>query len=427
MAQKPIREYDAKNMLARHWQEYIGKDFQLGTKVAQVAPDTDLDKLAKNNQWLTTERLVVKPDMIMGKRGKHGLILLNAEWNDAKKWLKEKMGSEVTVGNITGELTHFVIEPFVKADHEYYVAIKSERDGDTIYFSTKGGVDIEENWASVVQIMVPTLGYIDDFDIASKLPQDLTEDRKRFGQMIKGLFKYYLDLGYAFLEINPFAVKGDTLFTLDLKCRLDDTASFEAGKKWGDDLQFPAPFGRKLSKEEQYVEELDSKSGASLKLTILNAKGRIWDLVAGGGASVIYTDTVADLGWAKELANYGEYSGDPSMDETYEYAKTVLDLMTREPDPKGRNKYLIIGGGIANFTDVAKTFTGIVKALKEYKEKLNKANVKIFVRRGGPNYPEGLKKMRDLSKEGIPIIEVHGPDYPMTKILASALAMEEKK
>jgi succinyl-CoA synthetase beta subunit len=128
MAQKPIREYDAKNMLAKHWQEYIGKDFQLGTRVAQVAPDTDLNKLAKDNEWLTQERLVVKPDMIMGKRGKHGLILLNAEWDAAKKWLGEKMGTEVTVGAVTGELTHFIIEPFVKADHEYYVAIKSERD-----------------------------------------------------------------------------------------------------------------------------------------------------------------------------------------------------------------------------------------------------------------------------------------------------------
>ena len=425
MAQKPIREYDAKNMLAKYWQEYIGKDFQLGTKVAQVTPDTNLDKLAKEKEWLTTDRLVVKPDMIMGKRGKHGLILLNADWESAKKWLKEKRGSEVTVGNVTGQLTHFVIEPFVKADHEYYVAIKSERDGDTIYFSTKGGVNIEENWASVSQVMVPILGYIDDIDIAGKLLADVSLDKKKLATMIKGLYKYYTDLGYAFLEINPFAVKGDTLFPLDLKCRLDDTAHIEAGAKWGE-IDFPAPFGRKQTKEEAYIEELDSKSGASLKLTVLNAKGRIWNLVAGGGASVIYTDTVADLGFAKELANYGEYSGDPSMDETYEYAKTVLDLVTREPDPKGRNKYLIIGGGIANFTDVAKTFAGIIKALKEYKEKLNKAHVKIYVRRGGPNYPEGLQKMRDLARDGIPILEVHGPEAPMTKILASALENEKK-
>ena len=29
-------------------------------------------------------------------------------------------------------------------------------------------------------------------------------------------------------------------------------------------------------------------------------------------------------------------------------------------------KFLIIGGGIANFTDVAATFTGLIKALQEY-------------------------------------------------------------
>ena len=157
--------------------------------------------------------------------------------------------------------------------------------------------------------------------------------------------------------------------------RVDDTAAFECSSKWGD-LEFPPPFGRKLSEEEAYIKELDEKTGASLKLTILNPKGRVWTMVAGGGASVIYADTIVDLGYRDELANYGEYSGNPSTDETYEYAKTILDLMTREKDPKGRPKILIIGGGIANFTDVAKTFTGIIKALKEYKEKLKKTNVK---------------------------------------------------
>ena len=36
------------------------------------------------------------------------------------------------------------------------------------------------------------------------------------------------------------------------------------------------------------MHELDGKTGASLKLSILNPKGRIWTMVAGGGASVIY-------------------------------------------------------------------------------------------------------------------------------------------
>lgn len=55
------------------------------------------------------------------------------------------------------------------------------------------------------------------------------------------------------------------------------------------------------------------------------------------------------------MANYGEYSGDPSEIMTYEYAKTILSVLTEgSPHPKG--KILIIGGSIANFTNVAKTF-----------------------------------------------------------------------
>ncbi len=67
-----------------------------------------------------------------------------------------------------------------------------------------------------------------------------------------------------------------------------------------------------MTAAEEYVHDLDGKTGASLKLSILNPKGRIWTMVAGGGASVIYADTVGDLGFAEELGNYAEYSGAPN-------------------------------------------------------------------------------------------------------------------
>ncbi len=72
------------------------------------------------------------------------------------------------------------------------------------------------------------------------------------------------------------------------------------------------------------------------QLTILNAAGRIWTMVAGGGASVIYADTVCALGGSEELANYGEYSGAPSEQQTYDYAKTLLGLMTKQKHPQGK-------------------------------------------------------------------------------------------
>jgi ATP citrate (pro-S)-lyase len=70
---------------------------------------------------------------------------------------------------------------------------------------------------------------------------------------------------------------------------LDDTAAFRnMPGKWGPDPEFPLPFGRALSDAEARVAGLDEATGASLKFTVLNPKGRVWLMVAGGGASVIY-------------------------------------------------------------------------------------------------------------------------------------------
>jgi ATP-citrate lyase beta-subunit len=421
MAQRGIREYDGKKMLSKYWSEYFSKDFTFPGKVVLVDTKSKIDDLPKKLKWLKEEKLVVKPDQLFGKRGKHGLIKANASFDEVKKWINDRINKDTKVGKVTGKLTHFLIEPYISHKEEYYIAIKSNRSGDTIYFSNHGGVDIESVWNTVAEIQIDIGDDINKIKIENKLPKDTPNNQKKmFAEFIKGLYKFYLDLNYAYLEINPFVVSGKNIVPLDLVARIDDTGHFESNEKWGD-LSFPAPFGRKLSPEENYIKMMDEKSGASLKLTVLNSKGRVWTMVAGGGGSVIYTDTIVDLGYRDELANYGEYSGNPTTDQTYEYAKTILDLMTREKDPKGRPKYLLIGGGIANFTDVAKTFTGITKALRDYKGKLINTNVKIFVRRGGPNYQEGLSIMKNLGKEiGVPI-EVFGPETHMTRIVDMAL------
>jgi ATP-citrate lyase beta-subunit len=93
--------------------------------------------------------------------------------------------------------------------------------------------------------------------------------------------------------------------------------------------------------------------------------------------------------------------------------------MTRYDDPRG--KVLIIGGAIANFTDVAKTFTGIIQALEEYAEKLKSHNTKIYVRRGGPNYEKGLKDIKEAADRLGLDMEVYGPETHVTDIVRMAL------
>ncbi|MGB7544915.1 MAG: ATP citrate lyase citrate-binding domain-containing protein [Methanothrix sp.] len=417
MAQRGIREYDAKRLLARILPEYL-KDFSYRGELALVGPETDLEELEAREPWLKTSRLVVKPDQLFGKRGKHGLVVLDATWPEAEKYLRENMGAEVTVGGIAGRLTHFLIEPFIPHEEEFYAAISSDGDGDNIFFSLQGGVYVEENWDKVIRWHVDVLKGIDDLDIKSGLPESLGEKGPAIERFLRALWRFYSQTGFAYLEINPFTFHRGSIVPLDMVAKLDDAEEYWQRKRWAG-LAFPEPFGRSLSKEELFIKDIDSKTGASLKLTILNPEGRVWTMVAGGGASVIYADTICDLGFAKEMANYGEYSGDPNTEETYYYTRTILDLMTRKKDSRG--KVLLIGGAIANFTDVAKTFKGVVMALEEYREKLQEAGVKIYVRRGGPNYEQGLKLMRSLGDRlGVPI-EVYGPETHMTRIVPLAL------
>jgi len=134
---------------------------------------------------------------------------------------------------------------------------------------------------------------------------------------------------------------------------------------------------------------------------------------------VIYADTVGDLGFANELGNYAEYSGAPNEDEVLQYARVLIDCATANPD--GRKRALVIGGGIANFTDVSATFSGIIRALREKESKLKASRMQVYVRRGGPNYQNGLAKMRALGEEiGVPF-QVYGPEASMTGICKQAI------
>ncbi|MCX7739116.1 MAG: ATPase [Hydrogenothermaceae bacterium] len=433
MAQRGIREFDGKRIIAKNWKDYLGDVFEYQFRSVLVGPETDFEKLPEENPWLLETPLVAKPDMLFGKRGKLGLVLFkinkpgDVNYQDAVNWIKQKMQEEVEINGVKGHLTHFLIEPFIphKPEEEYYIAFSMGDEGDTVYMSAFGGIDVEENWDKVSEVLIPPNATDEEIEnlIKSNIPKEI-EDKEKYGDFVIRAYKMQRDLHFVYFEVNPLVMVGNKVYLLDFVGKVDDTASFVAGKKWGE-LDFPSGFGRDLTPEEKYIKELDEKSGSSLKLTILNPEGRIWTLVAGGGASVVYADTVADMSYVSELANYGEYSGNPTRTETREYVKTVLDLLTRNKHPSGKPKILLIGGAIANFTDVAKTFDGIIDAFKEYAEKMRQVGIRIYVRRGGPNYEVGLKKIKQVATElGLPI-EVYGPELHMTDIVRKAL--EEEK
>lgn len=65
----------------------------------QVTQSTDFTELTNKEPWLSSTKLVVKPDMLFGKRGKSGLVALNLDIAQVAGFVKERIGVEVTASN----------------------------------------------------------------------------------------------------------------------------------------------------------------------------------------------------------------------------------------------------------------------------------------------------------------------------------------
>lgn len=90
--------------------------------------------------------------------------------------------------------------------------------------------------------------------------------RRIVAPFIVALHKLYVDLHFTYLEINPIVVTdAGQIYILDLAAKLDQTADFACAKAW-EGVEFPPPFGRQRLPEEEFISELDAKSGASLKV-----------------------------------------------------------------------------------------------------------------------------------------------------------------
>lgn len=94
MSAKAIREAKGKQLLAKYLSSIIAP-VQLAAYNASVS----WDNLISANPWLLTQKLVVKPDQLIKRRGKLGLIKVNADLADCKKWINDRIDKEIQVNN----------------------------------------------------------------------------------------------------------------------------------------------------------------------------------------------------------------------------------------------------------------------------------------------------------------------------------------
>ena len=99
---------------------------------ADASPAAVLDGAEQMYPWLLEKgaRFVAKPDQLIKRRGKAGLLALNKEWPEARAWIEARAGKEIEVETVKGYLRTFLVEPFCphKPEEEYYINIHSLRE-----------------------------------------------------------------------------------------------------------------------------------------------------------------------------------------------------------------------------------------------------------------------------------------------------------
>jgi len=431
MSRVKLTEYKSKQLLYRDLnKKYQGVAALIDSK-GKLSFSTPLSKLPEK------ETYVVKVDQGVKGRMKKGLIELNVKRVSLTKSI-EKL--------VRKGYSSFLIERMVahNQDAERYVSIERTREGFLVRYATVGGIDIESMKKKIKTVVI---GFN---QIKSKQKEEDSVPIKQIAHALKvdesfifALLDYCEKYFVSFGEINPLVVKhppasshrlpeggtiknlpfegstppkaGGGMFILDLAVEVDSTARFFVRDGW---VEADAVQDQQKSPEEKSIQKLSDNSQAALSYTLLNKNGSVWALLSGGGASITLADEFYNLGHGKDLGNYGEYSGNPNAEETYLYTKEVLKALFKS---KSKKKILLIGGGVANFTDVRITFQGIIKALEEYKKELGKNNVRIYVRRGGPMQKEGLAMMETWLKKHDVYGYVAGPDMPLHEIVRKTL------
>ena len=366
----------------------------------------ELEKLGHVNEWLKKSKLVVKAHEALGSRFKLGLVKVGLDLKEAEAATKEMIGRQV--GSIT--VSQVIVSEMIPHKEEYYCAVKSTREGTDILVANCGGIEVESNWDRVKRLAVE-VGQQPSVEAIERLAKDAGFTGtllKKMAEFAGKMFTCFDSEDAQYLEVNPVVLRehDSELIALDAVTLLDGDAKFRH-PDWN--FAFAAEFGRAYSKHEMEVMAVDSKIKGSVKFIEIPG-GDTAMLPAGGGASVYYSDAVVARGG--KLANYAEYSGDPP-----DWAVEVLtDKVCSLPGIKN----IIVGGAIANFTDVKKTFGGIINGFRKAKSEGKLKDVKIWVRRGGPREKEGLDAMRALKDEGFDI-NVFDRNTPLTDIVDKAL------
>ncbi len=382
-----IHEYQAKQLFQK-----------FGIRTPRGIPAFTVDEAVAAAEQLGGTLWVVKAQIHAGGRGKAGGVKLARTLDQVREHATAILGATLVTHQTGPEgrlVRRLYIEEGCDIDRELYLGVVLDRDTSKVTFmaSSEGGVDIEEvaehSPEKILREAVTPLLGMTSFQ-ARTLALGLGLKGKSVNSaidFIQKLYKMYIDLDCAIVEINPLVLtKGGEIIALDGK------VNFEANALY----RHPEVVELRDLTEEDPAEIEASK----YDLAFINLDGNIGCMVNGAGLAMATMDIIKQFG--AEPANFLDVGGGASQEKV----TAAFRLITSDPRVKGI--FVNIFGGIMKCDVIA---NGIIAASKEIG-----LTVPVVVRLEGTNVELGKKI---LSESGLGVIPADDMADGARKIIAA--------
>ena len=326
---------------------------------------------------------VLKSQILMGGRGKAGLVKLVKTSQEAYGIAKEYFKSRYNIKKI-------LVEQAVDIEREVYLSITFDTYEATAIITAcaEGGIDIESvaknSSEKIITQKVDTEKGLMDFqarDMAYNLNFE-GDMAKQVAKLIKNLYTVFQKYDAELVEINPiFVTKQNKIIAGDGKLSIDDNSMFRQ---------------KRYEKTREYFDS-DTEYEASLEgIPYLQFNGDISLMCAGAGLTTTVYDLINYEGGT--VANYLEFGG-----PNYKKAVKAMEICLKS---KAKVILIVTFGTIARADVMAQ---GVVEAIENLKPGIP---VVICIR--GTNEEEAI---RILEKAGL------DPIYDTEKAVRKAVRL----
>ena len=336
-----IHEYQAKQLLGKY-----GVNIPPGEVVYQTHEAENIVT------WLNEDKIVVKAQVHAGGRGKSGGVKVCSNDEEVIQTVDKMIGMKIITPQTSedGKVVRRVyLEKGYQIKNELYLCITIDREtgGNTIIYSKKGGVNIEEV-SEKTPDEIYNMKIAPGSDLLTHHARTIVYNLGLTGSVAKqaqknilAIYKAFVSLDAAMIEINPFAITNENeVVILDCKASFDDNALYRQR-------------GVAEMKDENEYDPLELEA-ARHDLNYVKLDGNIGLMVNGAGLSMATMDIIKYYGG--EAANFMDVAGAA----TPERVAAAFKLIYKDPDVQGI--LINIFGGMMRCNDIA---TGLVNASKE--------------------------------------------------------------